>query len=97
MKTSFKDGGLQFINDLANKNGTDLGYSLALEAGNVFVIVVAYPSMTKKRFNTEKERIMFHIPEDEYDMDQNKLIDRLSEQIQDHMYFVDEENITNET
>jgi hypothetical protein len=90
----FNDGGLGFLQKLAEKNGNDLGYSLALESGNVYVIIVAYPSMTKKRWKTHNERserIMFHVPEYEYDMDQDELIDQLSKKIENLMYYVDED------
>ena len=88
----FKNKGLSFITELANKNGHDLIYSLALEAGNVFVIVAAHPSMTKKRWTTENERLMFLIDESEYEMNQDELINDLTKRIEAHMYYVGDKN-----
>jgi len=90
MTKSFKDGGFHFINSLANKNGHDLIYSLALEKGNIFVCIAAHPSMTKKRWSTGNERITFLIDKEEYNMDQDELIADLTRRITDHIVYVDE-------
>lgn len=93
MSISFKDGGLRFLREMEKKNGDDLIYSLALEKGNVFVCIAAHPSMTAKRWDTGNERILFIIDEGEYVMDQDLLIDDLTERVKDHTVYVTDDDI----
>jgi hypothetical protein len=93
MRTSFKDGALKFMKDLEKQNGDDLIYSLALEGGNVFVMVTAHPSMTKKRWDTGNERIMFLVEETEYILDQDLLVEDFTERLTEHMVYVTDEDI----
>lgn len=93
MKIRFKDGALKFLHDLEKENGSDLIYSLALEAGNVFVMVTAFPSMTKKRWTTGNERLMFIIEPGEYIMGQDFMVEDLTKRIQEHMVLVDDPDV----
>jgi hypothetical protein len=87
---TFDGGAFKFINDLSNAAGDDLIYSLALENGNLFMCVTAYPSMTKKRFDTGNERLLFLINPDEYSFTQDKMVSKLAEMIAEHVTLVDE-------
>lgn len=93
MKIGFKDGALKFMKDLEALNGEDLIYSLALEGGNVFVMVTAHPSMTKKRWATGNQRLMFLIDETEYIMGQDELVEDLTNRIAEQMVFVTDDDV----
>ena len=85
-------GAFGFMENLAKSAGEDLVYSLALEKGNLFMCVTAFPSMTKKRFDTEGDgmRAIFLIDQDEYELSQSVMIDNLTKMINDHIYYEDE-------
>lgn len=89
----FNESALKFLTDLQAQNGHDLGYSLAVEGDVIFVIIVAQPSMTPKRWNTGNPRIMFLIDEDEYEMGQDELVADLTARIQEHMVLVTDEGV----
>jgi hypothetical protein len=93
MSISFENSALKFMKDLEAKNGEDLIYSLALEGGNVFVMITAFPSMTKKRWSTGNQRLMFLIDTAEYDIEQDLLVEDLTKRIQEHMVFVDDPDV----
>jgi hypothetical protein len=97
ISNTFQNKALSFLKGMEERMGNDLIYSLALEAGNVFLCVAAHPSMTPKRWDTERERILFLIDEEEYGMDQDELIEVLSERLEDHMYYVTAGPEENET
>jgi hypothetical protein len=89
-KIKFSDAGLSFITDIKSKCGDDLIYSLAYENGHIFVCVVAHPSLTTRKFNTENGRILFLISEDEYELPQDELINKLKDKI-DYQFKLTEE------
>lgn len=86
-------GAIGFIKDLAKAAGEDLVYSLALEKGNVFMCVTAFPSMTRKKFDTDTSdgmRAIFLIDESEYGMGQTAMVDKLAALISKHTYYEDD-------
>ena len=87
------DGALGFMEQLSESAGDDLVYSLALERGNMFMCVTAFPSLTKKRFdvNDDGMRAVFHLPEEDFKLTQDELVEKLTAQIKEHMYYVDED------
>jgi hypothetical protein len=90
------DGALGFMEQLAESAGDDLVYSLALENGNMFMCVTAFPSLTKKRFdiNDDGLRAVFHLPEEDFKLTQDALVEKLTGQINAHLYDVREDNET---
>lgn len=83
----FKDGAMKFINDISERVGTDLIYSLALDNNRWFFIVAADPAVTQKGFDTETGRIMFLIHTEDYESTQEDLIDQLVTQINSHVRY----------
>jgi hypothetical protein len=85
------DGALGFMEDLAKSAGDDLIYSLALEKGNMFMCVTAFPSLTKKRFDTEDDglRAVFHLPESDFKLSQDELVENLTQLIEEHTYYAE--------
>ena len=87
------EGAFKFMIDLANAGGDDLVYSLALERGNMFMCVTAFPSMTKKRFDTSEDgmRAVFLLDTEEYGESQSDMVNSLVKLINNHIYYVNED------
>ena len=82
-------GAFGFIEDLAKSAGEDLVYSLALEKGNLFMCVTAFPSMTDKKFATSEDgmRAIFLIDKEEYGWSQSDMVEKLTKMINDQIYY----------
>jgi hypothetical protein len=94
-KISCGDGAFGFMEDLSKSAGEDLVYSLALEDGNMFMCVTAFPSLTKKRFDVSDEgmRAVFYIDEDDFKLSQNEMVEKMTTLINDHIYYVDDPSV----
>lgn len=97
--TTFTENGLRFLLELERMNGDDLVYSLARERGQTFLMVVAFPSMTSRRWNLKDDekrdedgtRLMLHLDENDLNKDQNTLLHDIKEQIDYHTLTEDED------
>ena len=80
---TFNEGAGKFMQDLVDKCGDDLIYSLAYEAGNLFLCVTAHNTLTEKEFNNGNIRAVFKIEDNELAVPQDEMADTLSKLVND--------------
>lgn len=78
---SFADGAGKFINQLVEKCGDDLIYSLAYEDGNWFLCVTAHNTLTEKEFNNGNIRVLFQIAQEEMGLSQDEMVNDLARMV----------------